>query len=233
MRCLLLFVSVVMLSSCETLKQSSKYQFQDGYYKISQNGRKKTVYVLTGSDTIKAYLKNDLNSAKIDSNKAIRLAFPAKKPTQFSDLTFSAKTFDLDILTVLFKYRPPAAGFPPQFNTTFNGAAYIGYRTDLYKLSYKGNPMHEFKRTIAHYGYSFGFFSGFGTARIDEFDTNNTVTIEYDGIVNLSGIALIIAVDKLNAGLSLGVDHLLDKNHNNWVNNSKTWIGLSIGLNIN
>jgi hypothetical protein len=226
-------VLIFILSSCETLKQSSKYQFADGFYKTRLNGKVKNVYVLAGSDTIKAYGKTDLAAKKIDSTKAILIGFPSKKPDKFQALSFSSKTFDIDVLTVLFKYRPPANGFPPQFNATFNGAAYFGYRTDVYKLSYKQTPMHVFNRTVTHYGYSMGVFTGLGTARVDEFDTNNALSIEYDGLVNLSGIALILAVDKLTAGITLGVDHLLDKNHLLWVNNGKAWIGLSIGLNLN
>ncbi len=139
----------------------------------------------------------------------------------------------MDVLTVLFKYRPSAKGFPPQLNATFNGAAYFGYRTDAYKLSYSRTPLHIFKRTITHYGYSFGFFTGFGTARIDEYDTNNALSIEYDGLVNLLGVAVILAVDKVTFGLTCGTDHLLDKNAKVWVNNGKPWLGISIGLNLN
>jgi hypothetical protein len=123
--------------------------------------------------------------------------------------------------------------FPPQFNTTFNGAVYIGYRTDAYTLRYKATPLGVFKRSITHYGYSFGLFSGFGTARIDEYVTLNALSYEYDGLVNLSGFAAIIAIDKISAGLTLGVDHLLDKNSRVWVNNAKPWLGISLGLNLN
>jgi hypothetical protein len=89
------------------------------------------------------------------------------------------------------------------------------------------------KRSITHIGYSVGFFSGFGTARIDEYDTEGALSYEYDGLVNLTGIAVIAAIDKLTAGLTIGVDHLLDKNSGLWINNAKPWIGLSLGLNLN
>jgi hypothetical protein len=220
-------------SSCETLKDSSKYQLTDGFYKTRVNGGPEKVYVLAGSDSIKIYRRQDLASKKIDTVKSTLVIFSAQKPEKYTDHFFRRNTFDLDVLTVLFKYRPPVKGFPPQFNTTFNGAAYFGYRTDVYKLRYKATPLHIFKRSITHYGYSVGFFTGLGTARIDEYDTQNILSIEYDGLVNLSGFAAIIAIDKLTAGLTLGVDHLLDKNSHAWINNGKPWIGLSLGLNIN
>lgn len=160
-------------TSCETLKQSSKYQFNDGFYQTKLNGKTSKVYVLGGFDTIKAYRKADLGAAKIDSTIAILIKFPAKKPYEFITLSFSAKTLDVDVLTVLIKYRPPVKDFSPQFNATFNGAAYFAFRTDVYRLSYKETPMHVYKREINHYGYSVGIFSGLGTARIDEYVTNN------------------------------------------------------------
>ncbi len=183
---------------------------------------------MSGSDTIKAYRKTDLLEKKIDTTKAILIAFPVQKPAKFTSLSFSRTSFDIDVLSVLFKYRPPSGGFPPQFNATFNGAAYFGYRTDVYKLSYKETPLHVFNRNITHYGYSIGVFTGLGTARIDEYDTHNALAIEYDGLVNLSGIAVIIAIDKITGGLTLGVDHLLDKNSALWINNGRPGSGLAL-----
>jgi hypothetical protein len=230
---LFLLAPVLLMSSCETLKDSSKFQFRDGYYKTTLSNKPAKVYVLAGSDSIKAYRKEDLSSKKIDTLKATVIVFSEQKPRQFETHSFKRTTFDIDVLTVLFKFRPAVNNFPPQFNTTFNGAVYFGYRTDVYTLAYKATPLHIFKRSITHYGYSFGFFSGLGSARIDEYVTLNALSIEYDGLVNLSGFAAIIAIDKVSAGLTIGVDHLLDKNSHVWVNNGKTWIGISLGLNLN
>ena len=137
------------------------------------------------------------------------------------------------MLTIPFKFRPAVNGFPRQLNATFNGAVYLGYRSDVYHLSYKRTPLRVFKRNITHYGYSLGLFTGIGTARIDEYVTNNGINIQYDGAVNLSGINLIVGVEKVSIGLAAGVDYLLDKNRKYWVNNGKPWIGFSFGLNLN
>ncbi len=219
--------------SCETLQQSSKYQFTDGYYRVHEGKRKVKVYVQTGTDTIKEYNPDLLKRPVIDTNKIVSFVYPDKKPDQFRNESFSKGTLDFDVLTVLFKYRPPAKGFPPQFNATFNGAVFLGYRTDIYTLRYGATPLHAYKRQINHFGYSAGIFSGFGTARIDEYVTQNALQIQYDGLVNLSGVALIIAVNKLTAGVTAGIDHLLDRNRKLWVNNGQPWIGLSLGLNLN
>ena len=226
-------ISVVLFTACESLKESSKYQFVEGYYKVPVKGKTEKLYVLTGSDTIKAYRKKDIQGVNIDTSHAFLFAFPSTKPKDFKGYTFTRNTLDFDVLTVLFKYRFPVKGFPPQLNASFNGALYLGYRTDIYKLSYHSTPLHYMKRSITHIGYSVGFFSGFGTARIDEYDTEGALSYEYDGLVNLTGIAVIAAIDKLTAGLTIGVDHLLDKNSGLWINNAKPWIGLSLGLNLN
>ena len=79
----------------------------------------------------------------------------------------------------------------------------------------------------------FGVFTGIGATSINEHVTRNAVNIQYDGLVNPSGLAAILAVDKLTFGLTFVYDHLLDKNHNLWIYQGKPWIGLGVGLNLN
>lgn len=225
----------VFISGCETLRESSKYGFNEGFYSYKAGKEKsEKVYVVATPDTIKVYNPGDLFRGRVDTIKSISIAFPSNiKPLEFKNYVFTKKTFDLDLLTVLFKYRPSVSGFPNQLNATFNGAVYAGYRTDIYKLSYKTGPLRSDKRTITHYAYSLGFFSGISTARIDEYVTLNRLNIQYDGFVNQSGIAAIIALDKLNFGLTYGYDYLLDKNKDVWIYQLKSWFGLSLGLNLN
>ena len=42
-----------------------------------------------------------------------------------------------------------------------------------------------------------------------------------------------MALDKVNFGLNTGMDFLLDKQRKTWIYQSKPWIGISIGLNMN
>ena len=65
----------------------------------------------------------------------------------------------------------------------FNGALFTAYRTDVYKLSYKENPLHLAKRIVTHYGFSIGGFAGLDTARIQEYVTLNRINYQYDGAV--------------------------------------------------
>jgi len=230
-----LFLVLLFFSSCKTLTETSKYGFNEGYYKSRLYHKKlKNVYVVSAEDSIKIYSAKSIEKGFVDTAKKTKLVFPVnKKPLNFENYSFKKNSFDLDALSILFKYRPSVKNFPRQLNTGFNGAVYFGYRTDMYRLSYKQTPLKEYKRNINHYGYSIGAFSGIGTARIDPFVTLNGIDYEYDGVVNLTGIAVIAGVNKLSLGITSGVDFLLDKNRKYWVNNKKPWIGIAIGLNIN
>lgn len=223
-----------LFTGCKILHNSAKYNFTSGFYFSKLNtGKQKKYYLVTGGDSIKVYPSHVARQIA-DTIKSITVLFPPnKKPSSFSDYSFRAESFDLDVLTLLFKYRPAVHGFPNQFNTTLNGAVYAGYRTDIFKLSYKENPLHIANRNITHYGYSVGGFLGAGAARIDEYVTLGRINYEYDGTVVTGGLAGEFGINKLNFGLTFGLDYLTDKNRRVWVNETKPWMGLSLGLNLN
>lgn len=232
---LLPFISIsCVLASCEVLNNSSKYNFADGYYYSKLNTKKtKKYYVVAGSDSIKVY-PSLLSTTKTDTVNTVILFFPPnKKPAAFLPFLFRTKTFDLDVLTILFKYRNAVTGFPGQLNTGFNGALFSGYRTDFYKLSYKENPLHVQIRDVTHYGFSVGGFAGLGTSRIDEYVTLNRINYQYDGAVITTGLAAEFGINKINFGLNYGFDFLTDRNKHVWINNGKPWVGISLGLNLN
>ncbi len=232
---LLLFMCIlILLVGCEVLNNSSKYNFTDGYYQCKLNTKKPVkYYVVATSDSIKVYPARS-GSKKIDTISTITIFFPPiQKSGSFKPASFRTKTFDLDVFTILFKYRRRVGEFPSQLNTGFNGALFTGYRTDVYNLSYKENPLHVAKRTVSHYGYSVGGFAGLGTARIDEYVTLNRINYQYDGAVITSGLAVEFGINKINFGLNYGFDFLTDRNKNVWINNGKPWFGISLGLNIN
>ncbi len=232
-----LLTVLILNQSCESIKQSSKYGFTEGYYHgYFPKQPSSEVYVFPDNDSIKIYNRRDLQTSAADSNKSLYTAFPYLVTDQSlgKEFVFTQRTFDVDFLSILVKYRPYLQGFPNQLNTSIlNGAIFLGYRTDLYHLRYHATPFHTFKRDLTHYGFSFGVFTGLGASRIDEYVTKNALSIEYDGLVNPTGLAAILAVDKLTFGLTVGVDHLLDKNHAVWIYQGKPWIGLSVGLNLN
>lgn len=231
----LLLLAACLFSSCSFLKNSPKYNFAEGYYRSRLFHKKvKNIYVVPSDDTIKVYSAKSLRKELVDTTQTVKLAFPQnQRPLQFKNYKFKKASFDIDALTIPFKYRPAVNGFPRQLNATFNGAVYLGYRSDIYVCSYTQTPLRVFKRNITHYGYSIGLFTGIGTSRMDEFVTNRGIDIQYDGAVSLSGINLVMGLEKLSLGLALGFDYLLDKNRKYWVNEGKPWLGISFGLNLN
>ncbi|WP_121356158.1 hypothetical protein [Flavisolibacter nicotianae] len=231
----LCFGFVFTTTSCNVLKDSPKYGFSEGYYQSRIfHKKKKKVYVVPQDDSVKVYTAKSLQKQFVDTTSSLKIAFPPnQKPLQFEDYFFRKATFDIDVLTIPFKYRPAVARFPRQLNATFNGALYAGFRSDLYRLSYSQTPLRLFKRRITHFGYSFGAIGGIGTSRIDEYVTNNNISIQYDGTVAFAGLNLLVGVETISIGLAVGADHLLDPNRKYWVNQGKPWFGVSFGLNLN
>jgi hypothetical protein len=192
------------------------------------------VYITPGDDSVRVYSVHP-STGIVDTAAQVRI-FPEEEaatsaPTNFY---FKQNTLDIDLLSILIKYRPTVAGFPNQFNTSIlNGAFYLGYRSDVYHLRYKKTPFSTYKREVTHYGLSMGLFTGLGASQVDPFVTLNRVDIEYEGLVNPTGIAAFLAFNKLSFGLMVGVDHLLDKNRKRWIYQGKPWLGLGIGLHVN
>ena len=222
------------ISGCGLLQKSAKYAFKDGYYTYEIEGskvRSKKQYVVVGADSIKVYDPENLKGAKVDTVKAVSIAFPSKKkPLAFKNYEFRKKSIDLDIISVILKYRPPGSGFPNQLSNTWNGAFYVGFRSDVYKLSYEKNPLKVDERTVSHFGYSLGFFTGMGTSRVDPSVTLKRLDYEYDGFIGLLGIGGFIGINRVNFGLAFGYDYLFDGNKNAWIYHEKPWLGLTVGI---
>jgi hypothetical protein len=218
------------LIGCKRLQESSKYQFNEGNYKVKTALHTGKAYVIPNEDSVKVY---PLNKAVFDSTNFIELVFPQKtaKPIPGRNL-FTISSFDLDVLTILFKYRPSVSHFPNQFTTHLNGAAYIGYRSDVFRILYSKKPLYH-KRHIEHYGYSVGAFAGMGATAMNPWVTRNNITSEYDGFVISKGVALHVAVNTFTFGLAIGWDHLMDDNRKFWIYQGKLWTGITLGLNLN
>lgn len=224
----------IFITGCEALKESPKYEFSEGYYSYTVGQQKfKKVYVVVGNDSIKVYDQASLNSQHIDTIHSVSLVFPHnRKPLNFKEYKFRKNSYDLNVITIAAKCHPGTSGFPMQLTTSFNGALYMGYRFDMYELAYSTTPLKIDKRETEHHGYSFGVFLGPGTSRIDEYVTLNKLDIEYDGFIIQGGGALIVAINRLNFGLALGLDYLADRNKALWIYKTKPWVGISVGLNI-
>jgi len=227
---------ICALSGCGSWQNNSKYHFSDGVYSSRAfGGKNQKVYVDNEEDLFFIYpLKQSEGAVKIDTAAHHALLLPQNRSqTALSSYTFRQNSFDIDFLTILIKVRPPAGAIPPQFNTNLNGAAYIGYRTDAYRVSYNDTPLGFYNRSTNHIGFSFGGFLGVGATDMNPFVTDYQINEEYDGIVISKGLAAIFGFNNFNLGLTLGFDTLPDRNRHFWIYQQKPWIGLAFGLNLN
>lgn len=233
----LLYMYILSISfigiSCSAIKETSNHQMETGIYKVS-NLKNKRYYAVVEDDKITLHPVVKTKEgwlANKDTTSTIHLL--TVNPVNKQSITFTTRSFDLDVLTILFKYRPYISGFPNQLNTNFNGAGYLGYRSDLYILSYDKDPLNSSQRRMSQFGYSIGFFGGLGATTMNPFVTNNSDMLEYDGVVITKGIAGLVGVGNLTFGIAIGLDHLMDKNNKVWIYQAKPWIGFTVGLNLN
>ncbi|WP_153798220.1 hypothetical protein [Foetidibacter luteolus] len=229
------FITVVILvlcAGCATNKNAHKYNFTEGRFAYTDSLHEKTMSaVLIDEDDTVIVVPGKKMVSLADS--LLFIIYPPIQPSDKNDATLRKNSLDIDAITIPFKYRPVVKGFPNQLNTNFNGAVYVGMRTDIYKISYTQKLSGDYKRTETHFGFSVGAFLGFGSTAVNPWVTQDFISAEYDGFVLNKGIAGIIGINNLSFGLGLGFDNLLDKNRKYWIYQNKPWIGLIIGLNIN
>lgn len=229
--------ALLVLSSCSVLEDTSKQEFSTGAYKSKIFDHKtQNVYVNNENDVLTVFPlhKNESKNFAVDTLQNKKLIFVQEtEKTQVDTPLFIQNSFDVDFLTIPFKYRPSQKDLPKQFNTNLNGEVYFGYRTDMYKLKYKSTPFNKFVRKTNHYAFSFGLFTGFGGTTMNPSVTQEKITKEYDGLVWSKGIAGIIGINNFTIGLALGYDNLLDQNKQYWIYQQKSWYGLAFGLNLN
>ena len=232
---LILCIAALMFS-CKALQESPKYKLTDGVYHTKSGNKRELVFVENTEDSILVYNLNVEGKEKIPKHFFLRK--PASLPKDKSSTTIQEsrywkRSFDLDVLTIPFKYRPAIDSFPRQLSNHLNGALYLGYRSDTYNLAYDVNPIGKISQRIAHFGISAGVVTGFGVTPVTPWFTRNAVNIEYDGFIWSKGLAVMFGVDKLSFGLFVGVDHLLDSNKEVWIYQGKFYTGLTLGLNLN
>jgi hypothetical protein len=230
------FLIAFTLFSCIANKDVVQYEIVDGIYasKIFE-GKPEKVYIDNELEFLYVFPLEKLNENYfLDTLNRSYFSFPQRHhATRLDREIFRTNGFDLDLITIPFKFRSGTTGVPPQLNTNLNASLYFGYRSDWYTLNYRKNQMGVFDRFTKHYGITFGFFTGFGATPINPWVTKDQVLIEYDGIVWSNGLALSFAVDYFTIGLGIGRDNLLDKNSSKWIYQNKPWLGLVLGINLN
>lgn len=234
MKKLIFIISSLFITGCSVIRPTPKTALVDGIYMQKKDTLKRKVYVDIEEDVLRTH-----PTKLADQNLVIdSLSTSDFYPEQIREKSdgksfFSKQSFDVDFLTIPLKYRFARADVPPQLNTTLNGAVFLGYRIDKYVVSYKPDFLNRSLRNITHYGFSFGVFNGLGSTAMTPTNTFNAISQEYDGVVWNKGMAGILAVNNFTLGISLGIDNLLDKNKKVWIYESKPWVGIAFGLNLN
>ena len=227
----LVLIMIFFLSSCSIIEKSSIHEFNDGYYRVSTDSfENKKLYVSVSEDEI---IGNTINKSGI---KEVQPAFhfQLKEPNQFAGkVSFIKSSLDIDISSVLMKYRPSVYGLPAQLSTDFNLALYGGWRKDMYRIMYETTPAGIKKFKQSHRGWDVGLFAGAGNTLVGPFSTRSVVTDEYNGFILQSGIAGFLETGFASFGLAGGFDNLTGPNGKDWIYQRKWWLGFMIGIALN
>lgn len=234
MQKLIFIISGILVMSCSVIRPTPKSALVDGVYTQKKDKQIKKVYVDIEDDVLRIHhTKSHGQQLGIDSLSTGDFYPEQIKEGIIEKSFFSQQSFDVDFLTIPLKYRFANSDVPAQLNTTLNGAVYLGYRIDRYVVGYKPDFLNRSLRNITHYGFSFGIFNGLGSTAMTPTNTFNRISQEYDGVVWNKGVAGILAVNNFTLGISLGIDNLLDKNRKVWIYESRPWVGIAFGLNLN
>jgi hypothetical protein len=215
-------ICFVMLGffSCRSLTSLSDTTMNSGYYQYYQRNRPwQKVYVQLSEDS--------LTVLRIDDKGNKKGIIPAS-----TSQLFIQPSFDIDVLTVPFKYRPAMANLPRQLTADFNGNVYFGYRLDRYNIKNHQTPEGVLKH-VKYSAITVGTFGGLGTSSITPWTTNSQITEEYNGLVLTRGLSVMAGINNYTVGLGVGWDYLTDRDKGVWIYQNKPWYGISISLNIN
>lgn len=226
--CGIVFVCI----SCTTFKHAGTHNLQDGYYVFKTDTSKQTVYAHVTEEKLSLHPLRNSRGAPLpqpffQTTTGTGVADSLSRP-----FTLIQNSIDLDLGTVLFKYRFARKAVPNQLNSQLNFALYSGYRRDYYRFQVQQNPLGVYRQRVRHFEFDIGVFAGLGTTPINPTVTNGLVAEEYDGIVWQKGVAFFIGSNSFTAGIGIGTDALLDRNRRHWLYQERPWLGVMIGLNL-
>ena len=216
------------LASCSTLEQASLHGLNSGYYTMkSAEDPARKVYLDVSEENVDVYRVTDRQPER---ERFQTVSLKRTDSISTSDVVFKKQSLDVDITSILLKYRPSVKGIPAQMNTDLNFAMYVGWRHDSYRVKGRTDPLGRRYNKIGNLGYDFGFFAGPGTTPVGPFTTGNLRNEEYSGIVIQTGVAGFIESNLVSFGLSVGYDHLMGPDRKVWIYRNKPWIGFIVGI---
>lgn len=212
------------LTSCATVSKLPDSQLVSGYYDYKApgaSGKYSKVYLEVLEDSTETIPVDSVGIQKANPVVGFQPGQVYRKPS-----------FDLDVMVVLFKYRPGKTTIPSQLTTDFNGNMFFGYRIDRFKMDLSKTPRGSVRR-VRQRALAFGGFAGLGTSFISPWTTNNQTTDEYSGFVVSHGLSALMGIGNLTVGLGVGWDNLLDRDKDIWIYQNTAWYGLTFSLNLN
>jgi hypothetical protein len=221
---------IMALASCRTLEDASSHGFNSGFYKMGSGKEGADVYLDVSEDSLDAYRRVE---GKPEKDRFLSVPLKSQDGIPNSPLVFRKQSLDIDITTILMKFRPATKGLPQQFTTDMNIALYAGWRRDRYTISNTEDPLGRRRVKVADFGYDFGFFAGPGTTQVNPFTTGNGTVNEYNGMVVQAGLAGFLESKFASFGIAVGVDGLLGPDRRTWIYNGKPWLGFVVGIALN
>lgn len=225
-------IYLILLSGCVPFDKIHSHEFRTGYYDLKKKGEApQKVYMELHDDSADMYPVITGKYKLPDTRKIEVIDLELVNPqNSMYDAVFRRTSLDVDLSTVLLKYRPSAGNVPPQLNANVNGSIYAGFRKDFFKLKSSISRLNEMSTSIRHAGFDFGVFAGIGITPVNPTVTMERTVQEYDGIVFQKGIAVFGSYENMSVGIALGFDNLMDRNRSIWIFNNKPWIGIMLGI---
>lgn len=218
-------------SACSMVEQSSRHGFDSGYYTVKSDTEKfKKAYLDVQEDSISVFIKK---SDTLQLPAAITLYLTGADSICKLPWSFNKQSLDIDITSILFKYRPGQKGRPSEFTADFNAALYSGWRWDYFTIRSKKDPFQNCRKTISSRGFDVGAFAGMGTTPVNPFSTNGLVADDYSGMIFQYGLAAFVETTFVSFGLSAGFDALLTPDKKSWIYQNKLWLGFVVGIALN
>lgn len=222
---------MVFLASCNTIEQASTHGLHSGFYKMkTENKHAQPVYLDVINEQIEVYQSI---KQQPDTKKLMTISFNKTDSVGLHPLVFKKRSLDIDITSILLKYRPSVYGLPSQLTTDLNIALYAGWRNDTYQITSKKDPLGKRYYKINNRGYDFGVFAGPGTTLLSPFTTLNRRSDEYNALIIQAGFAGFIELSMASFGFAVGYDYLPGKDRKIWIYHHKPWVGLIIGIALN
>lgn len=219
--------------SCVPFDKIYSHDFNSGYFKLKTYSPKpEKIYLDLTEDSLIVYpVVGKEKSVLSDTSEIMAYKISSIRPgSNLYKSTFIKTSADVDLSTVIVKYRPAVANVQSQLNSNVNGILYAGFRKDFFRIKSHTSPLRDLNTFIRHTGFDFGLFAGIGITPVNPTVTMNRTTQEYDGIVFQKGISVFGTFETMSIGIALGFDNLLDNNKNIWIYNQKPWIGIVLGI---